>query len=100
MRRHWPSCAFASAEPRLVAVNELQPLNPTTSTTLQLCTFIVLNEIPKIAHKARYTMAGPIRQPIDIPALEKYLDAKTEVKSPLDVKQVEYPLQHNSNLPP
>jgi len=34
-------------------------------------------------------MAGPIRQQIDIPALEKYLDKHVpEIQTPLDVKQV------------
>ena len=33
-------------------------------------------------------MAGPIRQPIDIPALERYLAAKTDIAVPLDIKQV------------
>jgi len=34
-------------------------------------------------------MAGPIRQPIDIPALEKYIAEKVpEIKTPLDIKQV------------
>jgi hypothetical protein len=34
-------------------------------------------------------MAGPVRQPIDIPALERYIDQHVPViKTPLDVKQV------------
>jgi hypothetical protein len=33
-------------------------------------------------------MAGPIRQPIDIPALERYLEKNTNIKAPLDIKQV------------
>jgi hypothetical protein len=34
-------------------------------------------------------MAGRVRQPIDIPALEAYLGkAVAEIKLPLDVKQV------------
>jgi hypothetical protein len=34
-------------------------------------------------------MAGEVRQPIDIPSLEKYIDQNVpEVKTPLDVKQV------------
>ena len=34
-------------------------------------------------------MAGEVRQPIDIPSLEKYIDQHVpEVKTPLDVKQV------------
>jgi len=33
-------------------------------------------------------MAGPIRQPIDIPSLERYLVSKTDIQTPLDVKQV------------
>lgn len=34
-------------------------------------------------------MAGPLRQPIDIPSLEKYLDKHVpEIQTPLDVKQV------------
>ena len=33
-------------------------------------------------------MAGEVRQPIDIPSLEKYIDQNVpEVKTPLDVKQ-------------
>ena len=36
-------------------------------------------------------MAGPIRQPIDIPALEKYIDQHVQlIKTPLDVKQVRF----------
>jgi len=36
-------------------------------------------------------MAGSIRQPIDIPALEKYIDEKvSEIKTPLDIKQVQF----------
>jgi hypothetical protein len=34
-------------------------------------------------------MAGPIRQPIDLQALERYVDANVPtIKTPLDVKQV------------
>jgi hypothetical protein len=34
-------------------------------------------------------MAGEVRQPIDIPALERYIDQNVpELKTPLDVKQV------------
>jgi len=34
-------------------------------------------------------MAGPIRQPIDVKALEKYIDSTVpEIKTPLDIKQV------------
>lgn len=34
-------------------------------------------------------MAGPIRQQIDIAALERYIDKNVpEIKTPLDVKQV------------
>jgi hypothetical protein len=34
-------------------------------------------------------MAGAIRQPIDIPALERYIDQNVPViKTPLEVKQV------------
>lgn len=34
-------------------------------------------------------MAGPIRQPIDLAKLEKYIDDNVpEIKTPLDVKQV------------
>ncbi|KAK5086603.1 hypothetical protein LTR64_000587 [Lithohypha guttulata] len=33
-------------------------------------------------------MAGPVRQPIDLPALEKYIDQHVpEIKTPLDLKQ-------------
>jgi hypothetical protein len=45
-------------------------------------------------------MAGRIRQPIDIKSLEAYLNIHvTEIKTPLDVKQVS--LRHNeiSNAP-
>jgi len=35
-------------------------------------------------------MAGPIRQPIDIAALERYLDKNTEIKTPLIVQQFGY----------
>ena len=35
-----------------------------------------------------YTMAGEVRQPIDIPSLERYLNQNVpEIKTPLDVKQ-------------
>lgn len=35
-------------------------------------------------------MAGPIRQPIDIKALEKYIEQTVpEIKTPLEVKQVQ-----------
>jgi hypothetical protein len=34
-------------------------------------------------------MAGEVRQPIDIPSLERYIDQNvSEIKTPLDVKQV------------
>lgn len=34
-------------------------------------------------------MAGPIRQPIDIPSLERYIDQNVpSIKTPLGVKQV------------
>jgi hypothetical protein len=34
-------------------------------------------------------MAGPIRQPIDIKSLERYLERQVpEIKTPLDIKQV------------
>lgn len=34
-------------------------------------------------------MAGPIRQPIDLDKLAKYIDQNApEIKTPLDVKQV------------
>lgn len=37
-------------------------------------------------------MAGPIRQQIDVSALEKYIDKSIpEIKTPLDVKQVSTP---------
>lgn len=33
-------------------------------------------------------MAGEVRQPIDIPSLERYIDQHVpEVKTPLDIKQ-------------
>jgi hypothetical protein len=36
-------------------------------------------------------MAGPIRQPIDIPALEKYIGQHVQlIKTPLDLKQVRF----------
>lgn len=43
-------------------------------------------------------MAGAVRQPIDIPSLERYLDRNVpEIKTPLQVKQVCIPLvSHNS----
>ena len=35
-------------------------------------------------------MAGPIRQPIDIPALQRYIEQNVpEIKTPLEVKQVD-----------
>ena len=34
-------------------------------------------------------MAGAIRQPIDIPALERYIESHVpEIKTPIEVKQV------------
>src|SRR6202044_3782055 len=34
-------------------------------------------------------MAGPIRQPIDIPALQRYIEQNVpQIKTPLEVKQV------------
>lgn len=34
-------------------------------------------------------MAGPIRQPIDLKSLEKYIENEVpEIKTPLEVKQV------------
>jgi hypothetical protein len=37
-------------------------------------------------------MAGAVRQPIDIPSLERYIDQTVpELKTPLDVKQVSLP---------
>lgn len=40
-------------------------------------------------------MAGPIRQPIDIPALERYLDKNVPaIKTPLVVQQVRPPPRH------
>lgn len=34
-------------------------------------------------------MAGKVRQPIDLKALEKYIDENVpEIKTPLDIKQV------------
>lgn len=33
-------------------------------------------------------MAGEVRQPIDIPSLERYIDQNvSEIKTPLDIKQ-------------
>ena len=38
------------------------------------------------------TMAGPVRQPIDLKALEKYVNEHVpEIKTPLDLKQVRPP---------
>lgn len=38
-------------------------------------------------------MAGAIRQPIDIPSLERYIDSNVpDIKTPLDIKQVSSPL--------
>lgn len=37
-------------------------------------------------------MAGPVRQPIDIASLERYISANVpEIKVPVDVKQVQSP---------
>lgn len=34
-------------------------------------------------------MAGPVRQPIDLQALEKYIEKHVpEIKTPIDIKQV------------
>ena len=34
-------------------------------------------------------MAGPVRQPIDVAALERYIDQNVpDIKTPIDVKQV------------
>ena len=36
-----------------------------------------------------HSMAGPVRQPIDVQNLERYLDSNApEIKTPLDIKQV------------
>lgn len=46
-------------------------------------------------------MAGKIRQPIDIPALERYLDKNVaEIQTPLIVKQVRSSRRHISGLVP
>jgi hypothetical protein len=47
-------------------------------------------------------MAGPVRQPIDIPSLERYLAKHVpEIIPPLDVKQVPLPLtDFVATLPP
>jgi hypothetical protein len=38
-------------------------------------------------------MAGPVRQPIDIQSLERYIEGNVPlIKTPLDVKQVCMPL--------
>jgi hypothetical protein len=37
-------------------------------------------------------MAGPVRHPVDVKALERYLsDAVPEIKAPVDLKQVREP---------
>lgn len=43
-------------------------------------------------------MAGPIRQPIDLAALERYIDSNVpQIKTPLELKQVRIHLtQENS----
>lgn len=34
-------------------------------------------------------MAGPVRQPIDLPSLERYIDSHVpQIKTPLQLKQV------------
>lgn len=47
-------------------------------------------------------MAGAVRQPIDIPSLERYLNQNVpEIKTPLDVKQVidiAYPSQQRNQI--
>lgn len=38
-------------------------------------------------------MAGAVRQPIDLPSLERYIDRNVPaLKTPLDIKQVSWPL--------
>jgi len=40
-------------------------------------------------HVIALKMAGPIRQPIDIPALQRYIEQNVpQIKTPLEVKQV------------
>jgi hypothetical protein len=39
-------------------------------------------------------MAGPVRQPIDLASLERYIDQNVEqIKTPLELKQVSYLLK-------
>jgi hypothetical protein len=41
------------------------------------------------AYSTQFTMAGIVRQPIDIPSLERYISKNVpEIKIPIDVKQV------------
>jgi hypothetical protein len=42
-----------------------------------------------VVHVAIINMAGVIRQPIDIPALQRYIEQHVpQIKTPLEVKQV------------
>jgi hypothetical protein len=44
-------------------------------------------------------MAGEVRQPIDIPSLERYIDQHvSEIKTPLDVKQASLAQPSNSTI--
>lgn len=47
-------------------------------------------------------MAGEVRQPIDVAALSRYIDANVpEIKTPIDVKQVcafPFPMDHHGFL--
>lgn len=52
------------------------------------CSIIFLRS-PSESTSVPINMAGPIRQPINIPNLERYIEANVpEIKTPLEVKQV------------
>lgn len=46
-------------------------------------------------------MAGTVRQPIDVPALERYIDQNVPIiKTPLEVKQVTQPTDQTAAMEP
>ena len=46
------------------------------------------SDIPDLKLVVALTMAGPVRQPIDIASLEKYIDATVpDIKAPISLKQ-------------
>jgi hypothetical protein len=50
--------------------------------------------IPLSTTSANFTMAGVVRQPIDVPSLERYITQNVpQIKTPIDLKQVRPAMQ-------